>query len=107
MNFDTLIKLIQQTGSDTDSSGNAVYTETSTTVFAEKRSVRQTEFYQAATLGFKPEICLEVYSFEYHNEQLCELDGERFRIYRAFAVKGTDRTELYLTAIAGDTNVFA
>ena len=107
MNYDTTVTLIQQTADGTDSSGNAVYSETKTPVFAAKKSVRQTEFYQASALGFKPEICLEVYDFEYHNEMLCELEGERFRIYRTYPIKKSDRIELYLTAIAGDTNALA
>ena len=108
MTLDTIITLIKQSGGDeTDSSGNAVYEETQRQVCAEKKSVRQSEFFQAAALGFKPEIVLVVNSFEYENERYCEFEGERFRIYRAYPVGKTERTELYLTAIAGDTDVFA
>ncbi len=107
MNADTVVTLIKRARSGGDDYGNAVYTEEKTAVFAEKKSVRQSEFFQAAAAGFKPEIVLEVYDFEYHNEELCELDGERFKIYRAYPVGKTGRTELYLTAIVGDTDVFA
>ena len=90
-----------------DPHGNAVYTETETLVYAEDISIRQTEFFQAAAVGFKPERCLKMYAFEYHGEQLCELDGERYNIYRTYLAQGSDRIELYLTAIVGDTNAFA
>ena len=107
MNFDTVVKLIKHVQRERDEYGNAVYAEKATTVFAEKKAVRQSEFFQAAAAGFKPEIVLVVHSFEYHNEELCELDGERFKIYRAYPVGKTDRTVLYLTAIVGDTDAFA
>lgn len=107
MNTDVIATLIKKTVSGKDECGNAIYAEMKNTVFAERKSVRQTEFYQAAAVGFKPEIMLEVYAFEYGGEELCELDGERYRIYRTFAKPGTDRVELYLTAIVGDTNAFA
>lgn len=107
MNPDTTVTLIKRGESQRDAFGNAYYPETLRTVFAQKKAVRQSEYFQAAAVGFKPEIVLEVYGFEYQNETLCELDGERFTIYREYPIKGTDRVELYLTAIVGDTNAFA
>lgn len=107
MVIETAVTLILQEPNGTDSSGNPLYTETSRTVFATKKAVRQTEYFQAAALGFKPEVVLEVHSFDYCNEEFCELDGERFRIYRVYPVGKTERVELYLTAIVGDSNAFA
>ena len=107
MSNDVIISLIRREDPDADPHGNAVYTETETLVYAEDISIRQTEFFQAAAVGFKPERCLKMYAFEYHGEQLCELDGERYNIYRTYLPKKSDRIELYLTAIVGDTNAFA
>ncbi len=107
MSNDVIISLIRREETGVDSHGNAVYTETETLVYAEDISIRQTEFFQAAAVGFKPERCLKMYAFEYHGEQLCELDGERYNIYRTYLAQGSDRIELYLTAIVGDTNAFA
>ena len=107
MSNDVIISLIRREETGVDSHGNAVYTETETLVYAEDISIRQTEFFQAAAIGFKPERCLKMYAFEYHGEQLCELDGERYNIYRTYLAQGSDRIELYLTAIVGDTNAFA
>lgn len=107
MNCDAMVTLIKRGEPITDAYGNSVYPEIPTRVFAVKKAVRQSEFFQAAAAGFKPEVVLEVYSFEYHNEELCELDGERFQIYRSYPLKGSERTELYLTAIVGETNAFA
>lgn len=107
MNFDTIVKLIKRGEAGTDEYGNVTYVEQETIVFAEKKAVRQSEFFQAAAAGFKPEIVVVVHSFEYHNEELCELEGERFKIYRSYPIGNTERTELYLTAIVGDTDAFA
>jgi SPP1 family predicted phage head-tail adaptor len=107
MNRDTLVTLIKRGDSAVDEYGNPYYPETRRDVFAEKKSVRQTEFFQAFAVGFKPEIVLEIYDFDYKNEEFCELDGERFTIYRSYPIKNTDRVEIYLTAIVGDTNAFA
>lgn len=37
-------------------------------VFANKKSVRQSEFYQAAIAGLKPELVFEVHSYEFDND---------------------------------------
>ena len=53
-------------------------------VFGEKISVRQSEFYQAAATGFKPEIAIKVWSIEYRNEDLLEYKGKKYSIIRTF-----------------------
>jgi SPP1 family predicted phage head-tail adaptor len=106
MNFDTVVKLIKCGEPSKYEYGNTVYTEKIVEVFAEKKAIWQSEFFQAHAAGFKPEIILEIYSFEYHNEELCELDGERYRIYRFYHRK-KGRTELYLTSIVGENDAFA
>lgn len=107
MTTDVLCTLIKQGKAVVDEFGNAVYPETKRTVFAQRKSVRQSEFFQAAAVGYKPEILLEIYDFEYEGEQLCELEGERYSIYRTFSKQNSDRLELYLSALAGDPNVLA
>lgn len=104
MSNDVICTLIKKGTADKDEYGNVVFSEKRTTIFAEKKSVRQSEFFQAAAVGFKPEVMLEVYSFEYHGEEFCEIDGERFNIYRTFEKPNSYRLELYLTALAGETN---
>ena len=107
MNRDTLVTLIKRGDSAVDEYGNPYCPETRRDVFAEKKSVRQSEYFQAFAVGFKPEVVLEIYDFDYENEEFCELDGERFTIYRSYPIKNTDRVEIYLTEIVGDTNAFA
>lgn len=107
MSNDIIITLIKKGASMRDEHGNAVYPETENTVFAVQKSVKQSEFFQAAAAGFKPDMVLEVYSFEYNGEELCEIGGDRYSVYRTYRIPNTDRLELYLTAIVGDTDAFA
>ena len=105
MNFDTIVELVGKVETTADKYGNPIQTVEKRKIYAEKKAVRQSEFFQAATVGFKPEIVLEVNSFEYENEEKCILEGEMFKIYRAYPIKNTERTELYLTDVVGESNV--
>lgn len=111
MNKDCLIHLVSTVEPSaeqnlTNDIGEPVEFESKRLVYGLKKAVRQTEFFQAAARGFKPEICVEVNSFEYQNEDICELEGQRFRIYRAYPLSNSERTELYLTQLVGESDVF-
>lgn len=106
MNKDCIIQLIHKNNStETNSIGEPVVDDDYKSVYGVKKSVRQSEFFQAFASGFKPEIVIEVNSFEYNNEELCELEGQRFRIYRSYPLKNSEKTELYLTQLVGETDV--
>jgi head-tail adaptor len=62
-------------------------------VIANKKSVRQTEFYQAAAVGIKPEIVFEVQSIEYRDEPKLVNEGTVYQIIRTFSKNG-ERLEL-------------
>ena len=49
--------------------GETLQTMVYRTVFANKKSVRQSEFYNAANVGLKPELIFEVNSFEFTNDE--------------------------------------
>lgn len=56
-------------------------------IFANKKSVRQSEFYQAAIVGLKPEIIFEVNSFEFDNDEKLRYpvgDGKVYSIIRTY-----------------------
>lgn len=104
------IELLEQIISSkelTTATGELNIREKSTAVYARPKSITQNEFYQAMSNGFKPDFCVEVNCFEYNNERYARCAGERFEIYRAYHKLGTEKTELYLKAIVGDTNVTA
>ncbi|MFY9173169.1 MAG: phage head closure protein [Petrimonas mucosa] len=72
-------------------------------VFANKKSVRQSEFYQAAATGLRPELVFEVHSFEFDNDEKVRYpagdEGAEYSIIRAYD-KG-DITELTVISHIG------
>jgi SPP1 family predicted phage head-tail adaptor len=68
--------------------GDPIETETSRQVFANKKSIRQTEFYQAASTGLKPEIMFEIRSIEYFDEPKLEYENKTYTIIRTYSKNG-------------------
>lgn len=72
-------------------------------LFANKKSVGQREFYQAANAGLKPELVFEIRSFEFDNDEMVRYpvgeNGKVYSIIRAYE-KG-EITELTLSAFVG------
>lgn len=67
--FDDVIKLIKDTDT-TDYYGDLVKTTTERTLYAQVKSVGQSEFYQAQAVGLKPEIKFVIADFyDYQGEQ--------------------------------------
>ena len=79
--------------------GEPIYTYTFRQVYANKKSVRQNEFYQASSLGLKPELMFEVRSEEYQNDERLKYDSKEYAIVRAYD-KG-EVTELTVAAFVG------
>lgn len=73
-------------------------TETSSIVFANKKSVGYSEFYKAAQAGYNAEIKLDVYSSEYTGQQIAEypVDGKRYRVLRSYVHTNGEFAELTL-----------
>lgn len=53
-------------------------------VFCNKKSVRQSEFYQANIQGYKPELMIEIRSLEYNKATHFKIDGIIYRIIRTY-----------------------
>lgn len=67
--YDAVIKLISE-NKEVDEYGDMVIKETERSVFAELKSIGQSEFYQAQALGLKPEIKFVLPDYlEYRGEQ--------------------------------------
>lgn len=67
--FDSVIKLMKETNTINEY-GDTVQTFTERNVFAEVKSIGQTEFYQAEAVGLKPEIKFVLADFaDYENEK--------------------------------------
>lgn len=93
-----VVELVNQTSSSNEY-GDQVFAETSTTVFANKKSVRQSEFYQAFAHGLKPELMFEVRSIEYSDQTSLRFNEKEYTIIRAYS-KNDEVTELVVTGLA-------
>ncbi len=68
--YENVIKLVSETKS-VDDFGDTIIVSTDRNVFAELKSITQTEFYQAQAVGLKPEIKFVIADFlDYHNEKV-------------------------------------
>lgn len=65
-------------------------------IYAAISSVRQSEFYQAQSIGAKPEVLLVVRKIEYKNEMCIEYNNEKFNVLRTYD-KNNGLIELTLT----------
>lgn len=64
--------------------GEPVDTVTYRSVFADKQSVRQTEFYEAKQLDLAPEVMFVVRSIEFQNDEFVRWKDKPYRIIRTF-----------------------
>lgn len=62
--------------------------ESSRTVFANQKSVRQSEVYQAAAVGMKPEVTFEIRAEEYQGETKVSHNGTTYYVIRTFSKNG-------------------
>ncbi len=68
-------------------------------VFANRKAIRQSEFYQAGNIGLKPELMFEVHSFEFDNDEKVRYNGTDYSIIRTYD-KG-EVTELTVSSHVG------
>lgn len=57
-------------------------------VFADKQSIRQSEFYQAAATGLCPEIMFVIRSIDYNQERKLKYNGKEYTIIRTYDKDG-------------------
>ena len=101
-NKDTLITLVSITaGEDADGFPTEPKEETSD-VWAQVTSISRDEFYQAGQRNLKPEIRAIVWVSEYNGQDVVEIDGTRYGVYRTYRQDYSDEVELYLEKKAGD-----
>ncbi len=92
MRKDKIIYLITFTKTKNDLR-DSVKTPVRRETFAKKKSVRQSEFYQAAATDLRPVFTLVVWTLEYKNESVVEVDGIMYNIIRTYEPDEKD-TEL-------------
>lgn len=99
MRFDKVIYLLSSSNSENDI-GDTINTPKRRKMYARKKSVRQSEFYQAASTGLKPEITFVIWNFGYEGESELEFEGKKYRIIRTFE-KDDKELELICTGLVG------
>lgn len=82
-----VITLITAT-TTTNDIGDAVTSETSKDVYCNKKSIRQSEFYQAQQTGFKPEVMFEMRNVDYSSESALLYEGKRYSVIRTYSKNG-------------------
>lgn len=103
MNKSVTIDLISKTYT-TDSMGQRVATEKSTTVFATLTSISRAEwvsYSQSGRQGLVPSYVASVFMGDYNGESIAEYDGKRYGIYRTYE-RDDEQVELYLEKKAGN-----
>ena len=103
MNKSVTIDLISKTYT-TDSMGQKVATEKSTTVFATLTSISRAEgvaYSQSGRQGLVPSYVASVFMGDYNGESIAEYDGKRYGIYRTYE-RDDEQVELYLEKKAGN-----
>lgn len=99
-----LIELVSVETNENDY-GDSVEQETFKKVFANKKSIRQSEFYQAMTTDLKPELMFEVREVEYSGEERLRYpaneNGRMYYIRRTHSKKG-ETLELIAEGVAND-----
>lgn len=102
MLFRDVIKLISYTTTENEL-GDTIEVPTERQVFADKQSVRQSEFYQAAATGLRPELMFVVRTIEYNGETRLKYNGKEYSIIRTYDKDG-ELTELVCQGVVNRAN---
>ena len=89
MSKDDILHLISETVTENDM-GDFITSTTETMVFAKRKSIRQSEFYQAAANGLKPELAFEIHAFEYNDEKKVKYNDKYYTVIRTYQMNDDD-----------------
>ena len=95
--FDDVLELIEINYSQNEI-GDTIEVKTYTEIFATRKSIRQSEFYQAQSTGLKPEIAFEINSFEYNEETHVRYNNKEYKVLRTYQ-KSIDKLEIVLEGV--------
>lgn len=83
-----------------DKVGNHVPVEKARSVYCNIASVSGSEWMEAGRIGIVPQYKLTVFEYDYQGEEIAELNGIRYGIYRTYLGKN-ENLELYLQRKSG------
>ena len=104
MFFREIIDLVSITQTTNDI-GDFVDTEATTTVYADKHSIRQSEFYQAYATGLRPELMFVIREVDYDNQPRIKYNNKYYNIIRTFSRDG-ELLELICEGIVGTESMW-
>ena len=87
MNFREIIELLSDTATE-DGMGGYTTAASGRTVFANQRSVRSQEFYQAQALGLRPELVFVIRQVEYGGERSVRWNAKDYDVLRTYSKSG-------------------
>ena len=90
--YDDIAYLIAE-AKTTNAVGDTITTPTERQVYVDRKSVRQSEFYQAQAVGLKPELMFEMRLIDYQSENKIRYGTATYLIIRTFE-KNRDFIEL-------------
>lgn len=70
-------------------------------MYCDVRSVTQSEWFEGGRNGLNPEYRFTMFAPEYHGEQICEFNGNRYTIYRTYLARN-EMIELYVQKEQGN-----
>lgn len=89
MSKDDILYLVSEIVTENDM-GDFIKETTESMIFAKKKSVRQSEFYQAAANGLKPELVFEIHAFEYNEEKKVKYNDKYYTVIRTYQINDDD-----------------
>ena len=99
--MDGIAYLIRYTSTGKDEIGQELPpTAVRTEIYCTRKSIKQSEFYQASQNGMKPEFVIETSMFDYSGEEIIEVDNVLYKIYRTF-IREDEIIELYCIQKSG------
>lgn len=102
MLFREVVKLLSFVISENDL-GDAIKTPIEREIYADRQSIRQSEFYQAAATGLRPELMFVVRSIDYNNESVLIYNGKEYRVIRTYDKDG-ELTELICQGVVNNAD---
>jgi len=84
MLFREIITLINIVDSTNDMGDSIKVQKKRENIFADKKSIKQSEFYQASAVGLKPELTFIIRTIDYENEPMLEYNSKIYNIIRTY-----------------------
>ena len=82
--------------------GDIVESESFQEIYCNVLSVSQKEFYQAQSVGFQPELKLEMMAIDYDSQKYIEIYGKRYEVLRTYIRKEEVIENVVSSLIAGN-----